>query len=318
VLVSAARAGEGEESVFFAITLAGGLGLLLLGMHSLRQGLKSFAGSHLQSFLLWMTATPWRGFFSGIVVTALLQSSTALTVLVVSFVAANLISYRQALGLVLGSNIGSTVTTQLLAFPLEEYALSFMVIGTLGYLCLNTRYRYLALSLFGLGCLFFSLQVLETGMAPFAESERLTRALHQLGDHHFGGVIAGTVLAALLHSSSATTGIVMMLTGEGYLTLPAALAFVFGANIGTCVTAVIASLAASRAAQRVALFHVLLNVFGVLLFYPFLHPLAKGIEWLGGSAGRQIANAHTLFNLISSLVAMPFLPWAERLLLKLR
>jgi len=304
--------------VLLVVSFLGGLCLLLLGMYTLRHGLKSFAGSNLQHFLIWMTATPWRGFSSGVVATALLQSSTALSVMAVSFVDSNLITYRNALGLILGSNIGSTVTTQLLAFPLSHYAIYLMAAGALGYLFLNTRFRFLALSLFGLGSLFFSLMLLENGMAPLAESDLVRGTLQRLGDHHLGGVLAGTILAALLHSSSATTGIVMLLTEEGWLTLPTALAFIFGANIGTCVTAIIASLAASRAAQRVALFHVLLNLFGVVLVFPFLVPLSIGIEGLGGGLGRQVANAHTLFNLISSLLALPLLPWAERLLLKLR
>lgn len=294
-----------------------GLMLLLGGMYILRQGLQAFAGKGLHQALLWMTATPGRGFWSGTVATALLQSSTALSVAAVSFVDAGLLPFENALALILGSNIGSTVTTQLLAFPLERFAIMAMLTGALGYLFLPNRWRYLALSLCGLGTLFLALAFLEGGLAPLAENAKVQKFLHGLGDHHLQGVAAGTLLSALLHSSSATTGIVMILAEDGWITMPTALAFIFGANIGTCFTAVLAALATSRSAQRVALFHVLLNVFGVLVFYPFLTPMANILASLGGSLARQAANAHTLFNLISSLLALPLLPASTVLLEKI-
>jgi len=276
-------------------------------MQVLRRGLQSFAGLRLHQVLHWMTATPWRGFWSGSISTALLQSSTALTVMAVSFVDAELLPFENALALILGSNIGSTLTNQLLAFPLDQLT---------PYIFIPTRWRFLTLSIFGLGVLFFSLSLLEAGMAPLADRPAIQHFLRQLGDNHLQGVLAGTVLSALLHSSSATTGIVMLLTQDGWITLPTALAFIFGANIGTCFTAVLASLATTQAAKRVALFHVLLNVFGVLLFLPFVGTLATGITLLGGSLSRQVANAHTIFNLLSSILAYPLLPWATRFLKK--
>ena len=301
----------------YLITLVLGLCLLLWGMQVLRQGLQSFAGLRLHQGLRWMTATPWRGFWSGSISTAVLQSSTALTVMAVSFVNAGLLPFENALALIIGSNVGTTLTTQLLAFPLDHITPYIMIFGALGYLFMPNQGRFLFLSIFGLGLLFFSLSLLQAGMAPLADLPVIQHFLRQLGDNHLQGVIAGTVLSALLHSSSATTGIVMLLTQDGWITLPTALAFVFGANIGTCFTAVLAALASSRAAQRVALFHVLLNVFGVLLFLPFVGPLAEGLTHTGGSLSRQVANAHTLFNLLSSLLAFPLLPWATRFLKKI-
>ena len=286
-------------------------------MQLLRQGLQAFAGQRLSQALLWMTATPRQGFWSGAISTALLQSSTALTVMAVAFVNAELLPFENALALILGSNIGSTLTTQLLAFPMDRLTPYLMILGALGYLFIPNRGRLLSLSIFGLGILFFALSLLQAGMAPLADLPTIQRFLRQLGDNHLQGVIAGTVLSALLHSSSATTGIVMLLTQDGWLTLPTALAFIFGANIGTCFTAVLAALTSSRAAKRVALFHVLLNVFGVLIFLPFVEPLAHGLTLLGGNLSRQVANAHTLFNLLSSALAYPLLPWSTRLLKKI-
>lgn len=235
----------------------------------------------------------------------------------VSFVDAGLLPFENSLALILGSNIGSTLTTQLLALPLERLTPYLMVLGALGYLFIPNRGRFLSLSIFGLGILFFALSLLQAGMAPLADLSAVQTFLRQLGDNHLQGVLAGTMLSALLHSSSATTGIVMLLTEDGWLTLPTALAFIFGANIGTCFTAVLAALGSSRAAQRVALFHVLLNVFGVLIFLPFVGPLAHGLTLLGGSLSMQVANAHTLFNLLSSLLAFPLLPWTTRFLKKI-
>ncbi|WP_407307391.1 Na/Pi cotransporter family protein [Desulfosporosinus sp. SB140] len=298
----------------YLLTLVLGLGLLLWGMKELRQGLQSFAGLYLRQLLLWMTATPIRGFWAGGICTAFLQSSTALTVMAVSFVDAELLPFENALALILGSNIGSTLTTQLLALPLEQITPYLLALGALGYLFIPKRIRYLFLAVFGLSLLFFALSMLQSGMAPLADKPSIQQFLQQLGNNHLKGVLAGTLLSALLHSSSATTGIVMLLTENGQITLPTALAFIFGANIGTCFTAVLAALVSSRAAQRVAVFHVLLNVFGVLLFLPFVGPMAQGLSLIGGSLSRQVANAHTLFNILSSLLAFPLLPKATQFL----
>lgn len=303
-------------SILLAVIL--GLGFLLYGMHILRHGLQCFAGDAFRKLLCQMTATPWRGFWSGTLATALLQSSTALTVMAVSFVDSGLIPFQNALGLILGSNIGTTVTTQLLSLPLERFVPYSLLLGGLGYLFLPNRWRYLALSCLGLSMLFLALNLLESGMEPLAKFAWIQDVLHRLGDHHFQGVLAGILLSALLHSSAATTGIVMLLAEDGWITLPTAIAFIFGANIGTCFTAILASLATTRAAQRVAIFHVLLNLFGVLLFLPFLTPLARLLTWLGGGIGLQVANAHTIFNILSSLIAFPLLPWATRKLERIR
>ena len=294
-----------------------GLALLLWGMNILKQGLQSFAGHHLRKLLLWMTQNPWRGFFSGGISTAILQSSTALTVMAVSFVNAELLPFENALALILGSNIGATLTTQLLAFSLEPIVPWLLLIAASGYLFVKHRIRYLFLALLGLSTILFALSLLQSGLAPLSSRPWVQQFLRQLGNNHFKGVLAGTLLSALLHSSAATTGIVMLLTEEHWLTLPTALAFIFGANIGTCFTAVLAALTSSRAAQRVALFHVLLNVFGVLLFLPFVGVLAQGLSLTGGSFSRQIANAHTIFNIASSILAFPLLPKATRFLSRL-
>lgn len=294
-----------------------GLSLLLLGMIILREGLQKFAGSHFQQILLKLTATPSKGFISGIVATGFLQSSTALTVMAISFVDARLIGVENALGLILGSNIGTTITPQLLAFPLTKISIWLILIGLGGHRFIKSHARFLLLSIAGLGIMFYSLSVLESAMVPLTKMSFVQNWLHRLDNNYLYSILAGTVLSALLHSSSATTGIAMVLTEEGWLNLPASLAFIFGANIGTCFTALFVSFFASKAAQRVAIFHILLNVFGVILFYPFIGLTAEIISILGGNLSRQVANAHTTFNLITSLLAFPLLPYASRFLQKI-
>lgn len=294
------------------MTLAG-LILLLSGLSTLRNGLERFAGSYFQKTLLKFTATPGKGFISGMVSTAFLQSSTALTLMAVSFVDARLISFERAFGLILGSNVGTTLTPQLLAFPLDIIAVWFIVPGLLGYWLVKNNIRHLFRSIAGMGIMFLSLFVLESAMSPLAEQPQVQAWLSQL-DSHLYAVLAGTLLSALLHSSSAVTGIAMVLTEQGLLNLPSALALIFGANIGTCFTALIVSFFISRPAQKVAVFHVFLNVLGVIFFYPFLEPLAYLIASLGGGLSRQVANAHTIFNLVSSLIALPLLPYITKIL----
>jgi len=304
--------------LFFTAT---GLILLLAGMVFLREGLRRYAGSQLEDALHRFTVTPAKGFFSGLIVTVFLQSSTALTVMAVSFVDAGLIRFENALAVILGSNIGTTLTPQLLAFPLGKISRWLIGFGLAGFLILKikkNRARFLLLALTGLGLMFFSLSLLEQTMTPLAKTPWVGDLLHKLHNNYFYCITAGVFLAALFHSSTAAASIAMLLTEEGWLTLPASLAFIFGANIGTCFTAWIVSLFASKAAQKVAIFHILVNVVGVILFYPFLLPLADVMRLLGGDLSRQVANAHTIFNLVSSVLLLPFLPSITILLNKLR
>lgn len=295
-----------------------GLILLLTGMKTLRYGLEKYAGSHFKQILNKLTATPLKSILCGIAATGLLQSSTALTVTAISFVDAGLINFENTLGLILGSNIGATLTPQLLSLPIGKIMIWFILPALFGSWLLKSKKKYLLFAFAGLGIMFLSLQILGSAVIPLADEPFFYAWLHQLNNSYPKSILMGTILSAVLHSSSATTGIVMILTEEGWLNLPTSLAFIFGANIGTCITALVVSFFASRAAQRVALFHILLNVFGVILFYPFLHPLANVLCFFSGNLSRQIANAHTLFNFASSVLVFPLLPYVSRLLKKIR
>ncbi len=304
--------------VIAIVMTAAGLFMLLYGLNLMRSSLERFAGIHFQNALIRLTKTPLRSFLSGVGATGILQSSTALTVMAVSFVDSRLIRFENTLGLILGTNIGATITPQLLAFPFKDIAIWSIPAGILGFMFTRKKPRYLFLAVVGLGLMFLALLILESAMLPLAQKPQLQGLLHHIGNNHLYSILAGTLLSGLLHSSSAATGIAMVLTEEGWLNLPAAFAFIFGANIGTCFTALIVSLFASRPAQRVALFHILINVFGVIVFYPFLTPVSDLIASAGGNLSRQVANAHTVFNVVSSVLFLPLLPYATRLLAKLK
>lgn len=295
-----------------------GLVLLLIGLKILRDGLEKYSGSYFQHILQKFTATTMKSFLSGIAATGLLQSSTALTVMVLSFVDAGLIGFENSLGLILGSNIGSTITPQLLSLPVKDFAVWLLPAGLVGFWVLKTKTKYIFYAVAGIGVMFISLGLLESTMIPLTDTDLIRNWLQHLNQNYLESIAAGMILSASLHSSTATAGVVMVLTEKGWLNMPTSIAFIYGANIGTCMTALIVSAFTSRSAQRVAIFHVLINIIGVIVFYPLLDPLAGMIRLIGGSLSRQIANAHTVFNIVSSLMLLPVLPYACRFLKRIR
>ncbi|MDN5346781.1 MAG: phosphate:Na+ symporter [Clostridia bacterium] len=285
------------------LQLSLGVGLLLMGMQFLRQGLAGMARHRFEQILRRAASTPWRGLCWGTLATALVQSSTAATVFTVGLVDAGLISFRQSLGLILGANIGTCVTVQILAFDLEELALPMLLVSLL--LLIPARSRPLGLTLLGTGMIFLSLSLLTQALQPWREAPALLGPLAAAAASPWQGLLAGVIVTALLHSSSAVTSLTMILAAQGLLPLPAALTVVLGANIGTCITALAAAVFASRAAQQTALAHFLLNIFGAFIFLPFLGIISSFLSWLSPSMARQIAHFHTFFNVATSLAALP-------------
>jgi len=289
--------------ILFCLTL--GIGLLLLGVNLLRSGLISLSHSRLERLLYRATHNPWKGFLWGILATALVQSSTATTVLTVGMVDSKTISFYQGLSLILGANVGTCLTVQLLAFNIQTLARPAIILGGL-FLVLRS-YRAAGLSLLGCGLIFYSLHLLSWASAPLKQSTSLPGLLTALGTSPWQALLAGIAFSSLLHSSSAVTGITMVLTSEGLVALPGALSIVLGANIGTCSTALIASLFSSRAAQRAALANVLINIGGALVVLPFLYTIAPLLSFISPNPARQVAHFHTLFNILSSIVALSLL-----------
>lgn len=293
------------------LQFAVGVILLLVGVQFLRQGLVALGRSYLEVMIRRATATPWQGFFWGAVATALVQSSTAVTVLTVGLVDGGVISFYQSLGIILGANVGTCVTVQLLALNLSKIALPALIMGIPLILAPSTRSAGTAC--LGTGLIFFSLDLMATALLPFQDSPALLGLLSAAATSPWQGLVAGTLLTGFLHSSSVVTGMAMVLADHGVLPPPGALHIVLGANIGTCLTALIAALFSSRAAKRTALAHLVINATGAFLCLPFLPPALYFLNWLTPDLPRQVAHFHTLFNLVSSLAALPLVGILARL-----
>ncbi|WP_341504003.1 Na/Pi symporter [Gallaecimonas sp. GXIMD4217] len=294
------------------LLFAGALALFLHGLDGLTKALKKLSGDAISRLLSRLTDRAWQGAMTGALVTALIQSSTATTVLTVGFVSAGLLNLRQAAGVVLGANVGTTITAQLVAFPLEELGLSLLV---LGFLAKHRRWGLLA---FNLGLLLFAIQLMGHAMEPYRQAPWFEAALASLHQPLLAA-LAGLVATAVLQSSAATTALVVALAGHGIMPLAVGVAVALGANVGTCLTAVLASLQQGRNARRVALIHVLFNLIGVAVWLPLLEQLLELALWLSpsGDVARQVANANTAFNLINTLLFLPLLGGLTRLAKKL-
>lgn len=287
--------------------------MLLFGMNLMKTGLENTARSKLRTAFKRFAGSPLKAGISGLVATMLVQSSTAVSVLSVGFVNAGIMNLRQAIGILLGANIGTCITVQIISFDITGMAI---ITGLTGFLLWtrgkNSSLYNLGRALSGFGLIFCGLKVISVSFAPLQNAGWFLDYLYSLSSNPILAVVAGTLGSALLHSSAAATGIVMLLSGQGMLPLPAAVALVLGNNIGTCITAVVASLAGSTAGKRVALAHVFLNMAGVALFLPLLGAFTSLIALTADNLSRQVANAHTLFNIISSVLAFPFIyPFAK-------
>ncbi|MGI9951172.1 Na/Pi symporter [Moorellaceae bacterium AZ2] len=279
-----------------------GIALLLLGVQMLRTGLVNWGHNRLKHILRRVTSTPLKGFFWGTVATALVQSSTAVTVLAVGLVDGGTITFYQSLGIVLGANVGTCVTVQLLALDLKALALPTFCLGAA--LALPPRSRPVGIASLGCGLIFGSLDLMGTALSPFEGGNSLRGYLAAMAATPLQGLMAGTVLTAFLHSSSVVTGIAIVLVSQGVISLLGALTLVLGANIGTCLTSILAALLSSRAAKRTAMAHLVINVSGAFVLLPFLPLTAPLLSLLSSDPGRQVAHFHTLFNLFSSLAAL--------------
>jgi len=293
------------------LALFGGLALLLYGVQLIGEGLQRAAGGHLRHLVTTMTRSRLTAVGSGALVTALTQSSSATTLLLIGFVSAGLVSFRQSLGVILGADIGTTFTVQLLAFNVQQFSLLLIGIGfAIGFFGRRGTVKNLGQALLGFGFIFLGMKVMNDGLAPLATYELTRQVLVALAGNPFMGLLVGAVLSAGMASSAATIGLMLSVVQQGLLPLDGAIPVVLGANIGTCATAFAASLRSTADARRVALAHIAFKVLGVALVFPFIDPLTSLVAKTAGDAVRQIANAHTLFNVAISALFLPFAPWA--------
>ena len=296
------------DTIKIIIQLMGGLGLFIYGMKLMGDGLENAAGEGLKSILEKVTSNRLMGVGIGAIVTAVIQSSSATTVMVVGFVNAGLMSLAQAAGVIMGANIGTTITAQLVAFKLDQIAPLFVFIGAIMVLFSRAKKRReIGNIILGFGILFTGMGIMSGAMKPLASSPIFSDMLVAIGDNWFIGIIAGAAITALLQSSSATTGILIALATTGTIDIHLALPIVFGCNIGTCVTAIIASIGTNKTAHKAALLHLIFNITGTVLFLPFLGVIAEFVSYTSaGDVSRQIANAHTVFNVANTIILLPF------------
>ena len=291
------------------VGLFGGLGLFILGIQLLADGLQKAAGERMRRILELFTSKPILAVLTGTAVTALLQSSSTTTVMIVGFVNSGLMTLIQALGTIMGANIGTTITAQIVSFNIYGLAYPLIAIGALLYYFSKNRLRrYTGMGILGFGLLLLGLSTMSTSVSPVREYEPFLQLLVTLGNRPFLGILAGALFTAVIQSSSATTGLVIAFSWQGILSLPAGLALIVGANLGTCITVVLACLGSSSGARRTALGHVLFNLAGVILFVVFRRPFTSLVLLTGSTVARQIANAHTLFNVFTTIILFPLLP----------
>jgi len=289
------------------IALFGGMALLLYGMQLVGEGLQLAAGGRMRKILSSITNNRFKGMMVGAFITAVIQSSSATTVMLVGFASSGLMDLTQTIGVILGADIGTTVTVQLIAFQIFDYALLLVGIGFL--LIFTSRrkiFKYVGQAILGFGFIFFAMKIMSEAMVPLRQSPIVKTLLVSLGDQPLLGIIVAAIFSALVHSSAATIGLALTLSLQGLFPLAAAIPVIFGANIGTCATALASSIGTKPEAKRVAMAHIFFKVMGVLVFLPFIRPFVRVVELTATEVPRQIANAHTLFNVGITALLLPF------------
>jgi phosphate:Na+ symporter len=299
----------------FIIPFTTGLAIFLFGMQVMRIGFENLFLQKMKNLLYHLTKNPTMGLLTGALATAILQSSSAVTLLTIAFTHARLITFRQAIGIILGTNIGTTLTTELIAFQIDHFGVYFFVVGFIFFLIPIVPVRSTGLIFGGFGLLFLGMETMQS-ITPMLKQVGWVDALYLFGqDGIISGILAGTLLTALIQSSTAITAITMNLMYDQLLPLSISIAIILGSNIGTCITAVIGSIGTNKASKQVALAHVLLNLGGVLLFIPLIPMLIWVVESITSYPMQQVAHAQTIFNIVCSLAVLPFVRYFERIVI---
>jgi len=301
--------------------LLGGLALFLYGIEKISDGLQKSAGNKMRSILAAVTKNRFIGLMVGTFVTMVIQSSSATTVMLVSFVQAGLMNFSQSIGVILGAGIGTTITAQLIAFKLTDYALLMIVIGFgMSFVSKNQNIKNMGELILGFGILFYGMKLMGDAMKPLRTYAGFLNMMKGLEDPMMG-ILVGTLFTALIQSSSASIGVVIVLAQQGMITLEAGIPLILGANIGTCVTAALASIGTSRDAKRVALAHFIFRVAGVIIFVFWIPVFAELVRSnavrFGFNMARQIANAHAFFNISLAALFIPFTGYFARFVCRL-
>ncbi len=310
------------QAINMVIGLFGGVGLFLYGMKMMGDGLVNASGEKLKKIFDKITSNPIKGVATGAAITAVIQSSSATTVMVVGFVNAGLMDLYQAAAVIMGANVGTTITAQLIAFKLDNIMPVFLGIGSLTILfSKGKKGRETGNIILGFGILFLGMELMKNAMSPLANSPAFATLIMKLEGNTVLGILTGVLMTSVLQSSSASTGILVALASTSALPLGAAVPILFGNNIGTCVTALLSSIGTSKTAKKAALIHLFFNIFGTLIFIPLINPVIQLVQVIspGGSIGikRQIANAHTIFNITNTIIMIPFIRYLVLLVNKI-
>ncbi len=292
----------------FVIPLASGIAVFLFGLALMRHGLESLAGRRLRQQLARLTVTPWRGFLTGTLAAAALHSSSAVTVLAVGLTGAGVLPFAHTIGIILGANVGTTFTLEMLTFPVERFVLPGLVLGAGLLLSPSERLRRIGAVITGMSLLFIGLAMMQLIADPFVQHPWFGYGLAWTAEYLSFSFLFGLMVTAIIQSSTAAIALLMGLMSSGDISMAAGLAYVLGSNVGTCVTALLASVTGDAEAKKVALAHLLLNLLGAVILFPLIPWYAGHVSFWGGTPAAQIAHAQVVFNLLCSLAV---LPWAR-------
>jgi phosphate:Na+ symporter len=289
--------------------------IFLFGMMILRNGLFSLSADSMKDWLAKMTGTPIKGLIAGTIVTAILHSSSAVMVLTIGLISAGLLTFRQSIGIILGSNIGTTFTLEIITINLDFFIVPLALIGAVLMVTNATRQQDIGKILFGMAAVFAAMRGFSYLAEPVTSFHIVEQILNQINSNLLLSLTAGTVLTAIIQSSTAMSGILMGFLSEGTLAFPSALAAILGANIGTCATALLASAGAGKEARLTAYAHLWLNFAGMLLFYPFIDDYAQIAPFTAERIDVQLAHASVLYNVVSSILVLPIADQFGRMIL---
>ena len=299
-----------------------GLGLFLFGIEYMGDGLKGYSGDKMKDIIDKYTSSPFKGIVIGAFVTCLIQSSSGTTALAIGLIRSGLMTLEQSIGIIMGANIGTVITSVFVGLKVSQYAVYFIILGA-AFLMFskNKKTKYMGQIIFGFGCLFYGLELMGDNLANISKVPEFTQVANYLSQNPWLGLLGGTLLTTAVQSSAAVIAIAKQMYGAGAIGLSIALPFLFGSNIGTTITAVLASFGGTVPAKRAAFFHVLFNVVGSLLFMIVLSPFTLLIEWLAGALNilpeLQLSVAHGIFNVVTTAFFFPLIPAIVKLIKKI-
>lgn len=288
--------------VFFMLFII----IFIAGMTILRTGLFNLSANKLRFWLAKLTDRPWKGLIAGAIITVILQSSSAVMVITIGLISARIISFPASIGIILGTNIGTTVTTEIITFQIDSILVALVIVGAFLSLWSHKNVRSIGFILFGIAAVFISMNGFKHLAYPLTTIPLIEEFIQLMNESHLSSVVVGTIVTGIIQSSTALIGIVMGFLSSGMMQLNTGIALMLGANIGTCVTAYLASIGAGKDAKLCAYAHIWLNVLGVILFFPFIDHLAYYVALTTNKIDVQLAHSSVIFNVLSSLVVLPF------------